>query len=80
MEVAGSARGDADPWTGQGVRRGLPTIWDTFMGCAELDMLECRLTELEGVSRLARGEPHHLATLDEAFNVQEIVEAILAGK
>jgi predicted dehydrogenase len=35
--------------------------------------------QLEGVAKLARGEPHHLATLDEAFNVQEIVEAILAG-
>ena len=36
--------------------------------------------QLEGVARLARGEPHHLATLDEAFNVQEIVEAILAAQ
>jgi hypothetical protein len=35
--------------------------------------------QLEGVARLARGEPHHLATLPEAFNVQEIVEGILAG-
>lgn len=35
--------------------------------------------QLEGVAKLARGEPHHLATLDEAFNVQEIVEAILAN-
>lgn len=36
--------------------------------------------QLEGVARLARGEPHHLATLDEAFNVQEIVEGILANR
>lgn len=35
--------------------------------------------QLEGVVKLARGEPHHLATLAEAFNVQEIVEGILAG-
>jgi predicted dehydrogenase len=35
--------------------------------------------QLEGVARLARGEPHHLATLPEAFNVQQIVEGILAG-
>ena len=35
--------------------------------------------QLEGVARLARGEPHHLATLQEALEVQEIVEAILAG-
>jgi predicted dehydrogenase len=35
--------------------------------------------QLEGVARLACREPHHLATLQEAFDVQEIVEAILAG-
>lgn len=34
--------------------------------------------QLEGVAKLARGEPHHLATLEEAFNVQEMVEGILA--
>jgi predicted dehydrogenase len=35
--------------------------------------------QLEGVVKLARGEPHHLATLADAFNVQETVEGILAG-
>jgi predicted dehydrogenase len=35
--------------------------------------------QLLGVAKLARGEPHHLATLGEALNVQEIVEGILAG-
>ena len=35
--------------------------------------------QLEGVAKLARGEPHHLATLAEALDVQEIVEGILAG-
>lgn len=30
-------------------------IWDTFMGCDELDMLECRLTELQDVPDL-----HHV--------------------
>ncbi|MBS0538697.1 MAG: Gfo/Idh/MocA family oxidoreductase [Proteobacteria bacterium] len=35
--------------------------------------------QLEGVAKLARGEQHHLAILPEAFNVQEIVEGILAG-
>lgn len=34
--------------------------------------------QLEGVARLARGEPHHLATLAEALAVQECIEAILA--
>ena len=36
--------------------------------------------QLEGVAKLARGEPHHLATLADALNVQEIVEGILAGR
>jgi predicted dehydrogenase len=35
--------------------------------------------QLEGVAKLARGEPHHLATLPDALNVQEIVEGVLAG-
>ena len=35
--------------------------------------------QLEGVARLVRGEPHHLATLAEALEVQETVEALLAG-
>ncbi|MBN9090004.1 MAG: Gfo/Idh/MocA family oxidoreductase [Reyranella sp.] len=35
--------------------------------------------QLEGVVKLARGEPHHLATLADALNVQETVEGILAG-
>ena len=35
--------------------------------------------QLAGVVKLARGEPHHLATLGDAFNVQETVESILAG-
>ena len=35
--------------------------------------------QLEGVAKLARGKPHHLATLAEAFDVQQIVEGILAG-
>jgi predicted dehydrogenase len=35
--------------------------------------------QLEGVARLARGTPHQLATLREALDVQEVVEAILAS-
>ncbi len=33
--------------------------------------------QLEGVVNLARGRPHHLATLSEALDVQEIVESLL---
>lgn len=35
--------------------------------------------QLEGVARMTRGGPHHLATLREALDVQEVVEAILAS-
>lgn len=35
--------------------------------------------QLEGVARMTRGEPFHLATLAEALEVQEVVEAILAS-
>jgi len=35
--------------------------------------------QLEGVARMTRGEPHHLATLAEAFAVQQVVESILAS-
>jgi predicted dehydrogenase len=36
--------------------------------------------QLEGVVAMARGQPHHLATLQEALEVQEIVEAILTSR
>lgn len=35
--------------------------------------------QLAGVAAMSRGEPHHLATLAEALEVQRVVEAILAG-
>ncbi len=35
--------------------------------------------QLEGVARMTKGEPHHLATLQEALDVQTVVEAILAS-
>jgi predicted dehydrogenase len=35
--------------------------------------------QLEGVARMTKGEPHHLATVQEAFDVQEIVESILGA-
>jgi len=36
--------------------------------------------QLEHVARMTRGEPHRLATLTEAFEVQQVVEAILSGR
>ena len=35
--------------------------------------------QLQQVARMTRGEAHHLATVTEAFEVQEVVEAILSG-
>ena len=35
--------------------------------------------QLDGVIRMTRGEPHHLATLREALDVQTVVEGILGG-
>lgn len=35
--------------------------------------------QLAGVAAMTRGEPHHLATLREALEVQEVVEAILSA-
>jgi len=35
--------------------------------------------QLEGVARMTRGEPHHLATIQEALDVQTVVEAVLAA-
>ncbi len=36
--------------------------------------------QMEQVARMTRGEPHHLATVVEAFDVQQVVEAILSGR
>ena len=35
--------------------------------------------QLLEVARMTRGEAHRLATVTEAFEVQEVVEAILSG-
>jgi len=35
--------------------------------------------QLAAVAAMTQGEPHHLATLSEAYDVQEAVEAILTG-
>ena len=35
--------------------------------------------QLAGVAAMSRGEPHHLATLTEALEVQRVIEAILAA-
>jgi predicted dehydrogenase len=37
------------------------------------------LRQLEGIARMTRGEPHHLATLTESIEVMELVEGIVAG-
>lgn len=46
----------------------------------DADRMRALKGQLRGVVALARGEPHHLATVAEAFEVQTIVEAILASR
>lgn len=46
---------------------------------AENRMLVLR-RQLEAVAAMTRGEPHTLATVSEAFEVQRVVEAILSGR
>ncbi len=92
--VGTTAKDDHNIWTLEGeagavrlcdwslAERRLPDgSWQRAPGA--LSQLEARPValkrQLEGVARLTRGEPHHLATLEEALNVQEIVEGILAS-
>ena len=92
--VGETAKDDHNIWTLEGdsgavrlcdwsiaERRGADGAWrpaPDAMPQAQARPLALR-RQLEGVAKLARGEPHHLATLTDALNVQEIVEGILAG-
>ncbi len=51
---------------------------DTAMPQSEMRPLVLQ-RQLAAVAAMTRGEPHHLATLSEAYDVQEAVEAILSG-
>lgn len=90
--VGTTAKDDHNVWTLEGdkgavrlcdwahaERRGPDGSWERDP--AALPQTEARplalRRQLEGVAKLTRGEPHHLATLQEAFDVQDVVERIL---
>ena len=47
---------------------------------AESALIDTLRRQMEQVARMTRGEPHRLATVVEAFDVQQVVEAILSGR
>ena len=63
-------------------REGPDGTWATDAGSAPNETARPMVLrrQLEGVARMTRGEPHHLATLQEALDVQLIVEAILGAR
>lgn len=92
--VGGTAQDDHNTWTIQGVADFRLRDWSIAerqrpdgTWAADPDALPnermrplALRRQLEQVVRMTRGEPHHLATLVEAFDVQQVVEAILSGR
>lgn len=92
--VGGTARDDHNSWTIQGVANFRLRDWSIAerqrpdgtwvpdpdaLPNERMRPLALR-RQLEQVVRMVRGEPHHLATVAEAFDVQQVVEAILSGR
>jgi predicted dehydrogenase len=61
-------------------RRGADGVWSPAPDALPNDRMRPMVLarQLDGVAAMTRGQPHHLATLREALEVQEMVEAILA--
>ncbi|MBR0660666.1 Gfo/Idh/MocA family oxidoreductase [Neoroseomonas oryzicola] len=61
-------------------RRGADGIWSAAPDALPNERMRPMVLkkQLDGVAAMTRGETHHLATLREALEVQEVVEAILA--
>lgn len=92
-EVGGTEQDDTNSWTLAGAdairlrdwswaeRRSPAGNWTPDADAAPNERMRPLVLrrQLEGVARMTRGEAHHLATLTEAFEVQAVVEAILAG-
>jgi predicted dehydrogenase len=92
--VGSTEQDDTNAWTIQGVANIRLRNWSIAerqrpdgSWAADPDALPnermCPLVlrrQLEQVARMTRGEPHHLATITEAFEVQQVVEAILSGR
>lgn len=92
--VGGTAKDDHNSWTIQGVANFRLRDWSIAerqrpdgtwvpdpdaLPNERMRPLALR-RQLEQVVRMVRGEPHHLATVTEAFDVQQVVEAILSGR
>ncbi len=92
--VGGTAKDDHNTWTIQGVANFRLRDWSVAerqrpdgAWVADPDALPnermrplALRRQLEQVARMTRGEPHQLATVVEAFDVQQVVEAILSGR
>ena len=92
--VGGTAQDDHNTWTIQGVanlrlrdwsiaeRQRPDGTWATDPDAVPNERLRPLVLrrQLEQVARMTRGEAHHLATVTEAFDVQQVVEAILSGR
>lgn len=63
-------------------RRGADGVWSPAPDALPNERMRPMVLrrQLDGVAAMTRGAPHHLATLREALEVQEIVEAVLAAK
>jgi len=92
--VGGTAKVDHNTWTIQGVANFRLRDWSVAerqrpdgawvpdpdaLPNERMRPLALR-RQLEQVARMTRGEPHQLATVVEAFDVQQVVEAILSGR
>jgi len=92
--VGGTTKEDHNAWTIQGVanfrlrdwsiaeRQRPDGMWVSDPDAVPNERLRPLVLrrQLEQVARMTRGEPHHLATVTEAFDVQQVVEAILSGR
>ncbi|MBR0679272.1 Gfo/Idh/MocA family oxidoreductase [Roseomonas eburnea] len=63
-------------------RRGADGVWSPAPDALPNERMRPMVLrrQLDGVAAMTRGEPHHLATLREALEVQEVVEAVLAAR
>lgn len=62
-------------------RRGPDGVWSPSLDAVPNERMRPMVLrrQLDGVAAMTRGEKHHLATLREAFEVQQVVEGILSA-
>ena len=63
-------------------RRGPDGVWSPSPDAVPNERMRPMVLrrQLDGVAAMTRGEKHHLATLREAFEVQQVVEGILSAR